>query len=670
MAASFNSLPAELVKRIAEMVHDQDSRVPGYPLQRAPHPRRNRPVVDSEDDEDEDEESDPEDDTDVAAGLWSFWHGRGLRALVMVSRRVREAAVPLLYERLAASALAHPFFQFHVLGEPLSQYVQHVVIDNVVPGVHRIPVACALRKLPNLKTLRLLEAAVTRYGTVQAAASIDIFNAGLTSALDVVERLELLGNPSPMETILLRVRNSSNIRSLMLYAASGRFPTSALAALMSAAQRFEGLTEIIIDGVVDEDATANWPTGLSFPALRSLHLSTLENIPAALHFAHVLAPNLERVKPYARFEGLTEIIIDGVVDEDATANWPTGLSFPALRSLHLSTLENIPAALHFAHVLAPNLERVKPYARFEGLTEIIIDGVVDEDATANWPTGLSFPALRSLHLSTLENIPAALHFAHVLAPNLERVKPYARFEGLTEIIIDGVVDEDATANWPTGLSFPALRSLHLSTLENIPAALHFAHVLAPNLERVKVRSIQPPSSPSLVAPHTIFRSLRTLSLDLVGIAPPLLHAFTASPLQHLAVQSRVYFSDSANWPISHNDIVSAPSTLRTVSFTSMFSLSTPVPADFAAACAARGVRLDVQGSSRSGPVDEFFERTTTLDGPRMAEVEEEQADAVEDTLAWAQRRARWLRAVDDGAGMQELAEATRRLRERQVMEAV
>ncbi|BGP41048.1 hypothetical protein JCM10449v2_005017 [Rhodotorula kratochvilovae] len=499
MAASYNSLPAELVKRIAEMVHDQDSRVPGYPLQRAPHPRRNRPVVDSEDDEDEDEESDPEDDTDVAAGLWSFWHGRGLRALVMVSRRVREAAVPLLYEvrplsssphrpqltyfvqRLAASALAHPFFQFHVLGEPLSQYVQHVVIDNVVPGVHRIPVACALRKLPNLKTLRLLEAAVTRYGTVQAAASIDIFNAGLTSALDVVERLELLGNPSPMETILLRVRNSSNIRSLMLYAASGRFPTSALAALMSAAQRFEGLTEIIIDGVVDEDATANWPTGLSFPALRSLHLSTLENIPAALHFAHVLAPNLERVK---------------------------------------------------------------------------------------------------------------------------------------------------------------------------------------------VRSIQPPSSPSLVAPHTIFRSLRTLSLDLVGIAPPLLHAFTASPLQHLAVQSRVYFSDSANWPISHNDIVSAPSTLRTVSFTSMFSLSTPVPADFAAACAARGVRLDVQGSSRSGPVDEFFERTTTLDGPRMAEVEEEQADAVEDTLAWAQRRARWLRAVDDGAGMQELAEATRRLRERQVMEAV
>ncbi|GAA5918166.1 hypothetical protein JCM6882_002313 [Rhodosporidiobolus microsporus] len=198
------------------------------------------------------------------------------------------------------------------------------------------------------------------------------------------------------------------------------------------------------------------------------------------------------------------------------------------------------------------------------------------------------------------------------------------------------------------VTLPTLTSLSIRLSPGPEETLRFVERAAPNLRRLVVFNV---SNDGLPAPDSAALRLPYLTdLTLSGIIGrgPLLRLFRHSPIRHLGVQHTL----GGITRILH------------IPFDNLLPLSSLDPFS-----SLRRVRLHLPCLHPLSDVDEFEEERTptaspsTWYGPRTPT-----SKAVVDTLQWALRRVAVLRQRGDREGMEELADALRWLRQRQVIE--
>ncbi|GAA5905442.1 hypothetical protein JCM8208_004280 [Rhodotorula glutinis] len=324
MAPSYQSLPAELLSRVAELVHEQDLAFAASPVPRAvPASGHNLSV-----------------EADVPAGTWSSWYGRGIRALV---------------QSITPKQMGAFYFRLEVLGEPLGNLVHHLDADSgPISDSLAAPVACALRKLPNLTSLKLHWEVVWRHvpGDDDEAVAPSEERAGLQRsmrhALGRATSLEMKAHsiPSLLKTLVCidgaRLRKLHWVQPKWLADNHEKHQHGVciLAALV-------GLVELELSGLsaVNYCDLRRCPP---FPSVRTLALSrTGLSYNEHLSLAHHIAPSLSR------------LTIDGPErtspSSSAADPLPSPL-LPTLKSLSISADTYIPA-YHQVHL--PALEHFK-----------------------------------------------------------------------------------------------------------------------------------------------------------------------------------------------------------------------------------------------------------------------------------------------------------------------
>ncbi|BGP49211.1 hypothetical protein JCM10450v2_005094 [Rhodotorula kratochvilovae] len=290
MAASFNSLPAELVKRIVDMVHAQDERYP-HQFRRAARLAPPPPGLD----EGELEMYYDDDTTNVAAGVWRSWHGRGVKALAMVSKGLYELASPLVHECVTAKQLDGPFFRIEVLGQPLAKRIRHVkVLETTrLPPSLTVSLASALRNLPALDTLsvhtRFFQSILPL--SRQSTFEDDLSRGVLLSAFSHLRSLRVSGAETSGLALVLRCAPA--LRHLQLESARDFLAYDAqLADALNALKVLNSL-ELLHLGEGTLDA---WRDKLHLPSLQRLELTAPGNAAKALAFASAIAPNLAHLR--------------------------------------------------------------------------------------------------------------------------------------------------------------------------------------------------------------------------------------------------------------------------------------------------------------------------------------------------------------------------------------
>ncbi|GAA5889113.1 hypothetical protein JCM6882_009745 [Rhodosporidiobolus microsporus] len=122
----FDKLPVELLKRIVELVHEQDKAFKKRPLRRAEHRPETLEGMYDEDFDEEVDEADQPSVRHVPRGIWSAAYGMGVRALSRLNRTLRSLAAPYLFETVTAAQLAHVYFRTYILGWPICALIKNV----------------------------------------------------------------------------------------------------------------------------------------------------------------------------------------------------------------------------------------------------------------------------------------------------------------------------------------------------------------------------------------------------------------------------------------------------------------------------------------------------------------------------------------------------------------
>ncbi|GAA5905445.1 hypothetical protein JCM8208_004281 [Rhodotorula glutinis] len=292
MAPSFQSLPAELLSRVAELVHQQDLAFAKLL--------------------DEDSvrwaASSQKGGRDVENGVWSWWYGRGVKAMARVDRATRAAALPHLYKNITAKQTHTPFFRYEVLGENVAQHVRHLeVVDNdsVLPK-RAESIACALRKLPNLSSIALGPCALARLGDpelgVEASEGDTMLKGALRVALGKVTSLSLHSAQEKSMVDALSHVGATRLRRLSLICPRWRAPLAD--DLLEVLRTLVNLVELELDGV-DADALVVMRRDLRLPSVRSVILETGLCYTEDLDLAHLIAPSITRLAirdPITAFE--------------------------------------------------------------------------------------------------------------------------------------------------------------------------------------------------------------------------------------------------------------------------------------------------------------------------------------------------------------------------------
>ncbi|GAA5947481.1 hypothetical protein JCM3775_001149 [Rhodotorula graminis] len=283
MAPSYQSLPVELLSRVAELVHEQDLAFAASPVPRADSPTSNKPGK----------------HVDVTGGTWSYWHGRGIRALAQVDRRSRTAAVPILYQSITAKQTSTLYFRLEVLGEPLGAFVRHVDVDTVYDA-HIAPLACALRKLPNLTSVKLgyevVRDCIACHDEVELPEDFLALKSSMRHALGKVKSLEVdvIGQSSLLKTLVC----VDGARLRKLHWVDPEWPSEPDVELECAVRSLVGLVELEVSNLYlqnydDLRRCPPFPTVLSL-VLRGTHGDDHKN----LALAHYLAPSVTRLAIY------------------------------------------------------------------------------------------------------------------------------------------------------------------------------------------------------------------------------------------------------------------------------------------------------------------------------------------------------------------------------------
>ncbi|GAA5905461.1 hypothetical protein JCM8208_004285 [Rhodotorula glutinis] len=279
--APYSALPAELVSRVADLVHEQDRAWPHLGLMRREHPS--------------DRDSDFEDDHGCSAKPWSDQYGHGIRALVRVDRRTRSAALPFLYKNITGRATTKTFFRMAVLGRPLGDHVRQVDCRFDTPD-QVVSLACALQGLPNLTSIKvegnllMVLAGAVRGDEPEALAQ------ALKDVLNRVTSLEM-DRSTPQDILhALSYVDKRRLRHLVVGQADMSLlpPSGELAAAIAS---LEALVHVELRGV-STASVDQLQQYLRFPHARTLSISrdAVDGEPtyeAVLVFAHHVAPLIE-----------------------------------------------------------------------------------------------------------------------------------------------------------------------------------------------------------------------------------------------------------------------------------------------------------------------------------------------------------------------------------------
>lgn len=200
--------------------------------------------------------------------------------------------------------------------------------------------------------------------------------------------------------------------------------------------------------------------------------------------------------------------------------------------------------------------------------------------------------------------------------------------------------------------------------------LILAHHIAPHARYLHIKSTlaAPPASAAL--PEPLLPALRYLNIQRAQRCLDALREIHLPALEHLHLSFDTCFS---TFPYKTDHLPSTSTALHTITLSYPSLKRLAPPAALLARCADLSIRLsidrrlasaDALTRSRRGPADAG---TGNGNGTGVVVASRSQALALEETLTWARNRARWLRETGDGPGLQELAEATVRLRERHLV---
>ncbi|GAA5853302.1 hypothetical protein JCM9279_003352 [Rhodotorula babjevae] len=235
--ASYASLPAELVSRIASIVHEQDQAWSEVGFVRDEPPN--------------DGDSDSDDD-DSNARLWANQYGRG---------------------NVAGPATTKTFFRLNVLSQPLGNHVRHVDcrLDTPIQPVQAVSLACALQGLPNLSSIkvegRFLEALDSNFKDDEAEGLAQ----ALKDALGRITSLDVYYSAPADVLFALSHVNKNRLRRLVITWSHVAFlpRLDELAAILPS---LEALVEVELGGVMVANI-GQLQQHLRFPHARMLSIS-------------------------------------------------------------------------------------------------------------------------------------------------------------------------------------------------------------------------------------------------------------------------------------------------------------------------------------------------------------------------------------------------------------
>ncbi|BGP08898.1 hypothetical protein JCM10049v2_004749 [Rhodotorula toruloides] len=147
----FDRLPTELLKHIVVLVHkqDQEFRKSGMGGTRVTDPSKKRKRVYDSDSEDLD--SPP---PVIRDSKFSTWHGRGLHAISLLNKRLRELCLPFLCPVAKAQQFASGLYRFGLIPQAILNGVRRIDLHTASLSKY-VAAAVALPQLPNVDTLEI-----------------------------------------------------------------------------------------------------------------------------------------------------------------------------------------------------------------------------------------------------------------------------------------------------------------------------------------------------------------------------------------------------------------------------------------------------------------------------------------------------------------------------------
>ncbi|GAA5893694.1 hypothetical protein JCM6882_007880 [Rhodosporidiobolus microsporus] len=143
-----DKLPVELLKRIVELVREQDERTKTLPVRCANPPS----LVAREEDDSSDDEEDQR--VSIEDGHFPSAYGMGVSALSLTNKKLRHLALPHLFHTLKTGQVEKRFFRYFVLTSSLAHHIKTLNLDHANEG-EVIAAAQAVPLLPNLRTVRI-----------------------------------------------------------------------------------------------------------------------------------------------------------------------------------------------------------------------------------------------------------------------------------------------------------------------------------------------------------------------------------------------------------------------------------------------------------------------------------------------------------------------------------
>ncbi|GAA5853293.1 hypothetical protein JCM9279_003348 [Rhodotorula babjevae] len=276
MAPSYQSLPAELLSRVAELVHEQDLAFAAALVPQAVPAKGDNPGV----------------EVNVPAGIWSWWHGRGIFAMVQVDHRTRASAVPFLYESITAKQTSARHFRLSVLGERLGDSIGRLDITRYLEP-HAVSLACALGKLPNLSSITVGPALLHALGVGgEPSEDLAALFSAVRHALGKVTSLEAFTVSAPALRAALGSVSGDRLRKLCLI--DSAWPAGPDKELEVALRALVNLVQLEF-GQLGLDELVAMRRSVRLTSVRTVVLRTRRSYHENLHLAHDVAPFLVRL---------------------------------------------------------------------------------------------------------------------------------------------------------------------------------------------------------------------------------------------------------------------------------------------------------------------------------------------------------------------------------------
>ncbi|EGU12046.1 Cell wall surface anchor family protein [Rhodotorula toruloides ATCC 204091] len=349
----FDRLPTELLKHIVFMVAVQDKEFRRAGVRRSSTRPLTKTILYNDVDESEVEQVRAE------PGTFSWWYGRGVHALSLLNKRLRELCLPLLLPIAKPAHFGSPFFIFGRVPQAILDGIQRIDLRDSSESDF-VATAAALPKLKRVGTLELFADSrlpiSTQYEYRQGASPAE--RPARALAKDAFKRassqirclvLHESGYRNFDNTIISSFAQSDTLRRLE-FREFGQTLFFAVDGVEGVRSRRRATSTNFGDLIRDDP----WADAEQFSSLRTFKAKTTTS--SIFDFVQKTMPKLERLKV---------VFTDhyGSPPDEFAASW----MLPSLKSLHIRGSSQITAAL--AHLHLPVLEIIKiAIVRAEGGT--------------------------------------------------------------------------------------------------------------------------------------------------------------------------------------------------------------------------------------------------------------------------------------------------------------